>query len=52
MGRHISMRRANPGMAGMEICEVTPIVLGGDPVAPANRTLLTRQQHFEVVRYS
>jgi hypothetical protein len=35
----------------MELFEITPIVLGGDPVDPHNKTWLTRQQHFEVVRY-
>lgn len=51
MGDYSSMRRANPRMAGMEICEITPVILGGDPVASENKTLLTRQQHFEMVRY-
>jgi hypothetical protein len=36
---------------GMELSEVTPVILGGDPVDPQNKTWLTRQQHFEVVRY-
>ena len=36
---------------GMELFEVKPIILGGDPVDPQNKTWLTRQQHFEAVRY-
>jgi hypothetical protein len=35
----------------MELVEVTPVILGGDPVDPQNKTWLTRQQHFEAVRY-
>jgi hypothetical protein len=36
---------------GMELFEITPVILGGDPVDPNNKTWLTRQQHFEAVRY-
>lgn len=36
---------------GMELIEVTPVILGGDPVDPKNKTWVTRQQHFEAVRY-
>lgn len=36
---------------GMELFEITPVMLGGDPVDPANKTWLTREQHFEAVRY-
>lgn len=36
---------------GMELFEITPVILGGDPVNPKNKTWLTRQQHFEAVRY-
>jgi hypothetical protein len=35
----------------MELFEITPVILGGDPVDPTNKTWLTRQQHFEAVRY-
>jgi hypothetical protein len=35
----------------MEIVEITPIILGGDPVDPQNKTMITRQQHFEFVRH-
>lgn len=37
--------------AGMELLEITPVILGGDPVDPKNKTWVTRQQHFEAVRY-
>lgn len=36
---------------GMELFEITPVILGGDPIDPQNKTWLTRQQHFEAVRY-
>ena len=36
---------------GMEVVEIMPIILGGDPADPLNKTLVTRQQHFELVRY-
>jgi hypothetical protein len=35
----------------MELVEIKPIILGGDPVDPRNKTWVTRQQHFELVRY-
>ncbi|WP_426303947.1 hypothetical protein ACN9MJ_13085 [Acidovorax facilis] len=48
---HVSIRRSNPKLVGMEIFEIKPILLGGDPVDPQNKTMLTRQQHIEAVRY-
>lgn len=45
----------SPGLpdrpAGMEIVEIHPVILGGDPIDPSNKTWVTRQQHFELVRY-
>ena len=35
----------------MELVEIKPIILGGDPTDPQNKTWVTRQQHFELVRY-
>ena len=35
----------------MELFEITPIILGGDPVDSKNKVWLTRAQHFEIVRY-
>jgi hypothetical protein len=51
MANYASLRRNNPSVIGMEIFEITPIILGGDPVDPKNKTVLTRQQHIEAVRY-
>lgn len=36
---------------GMELFDVKPIILGGDPKNPANKVWLTRQQHIDAVRY-
>jgi hypothetical protein len=47
---HTSIRRANPKIAGMEIFEIQPVLLGGDPLDPKKKTVLTRQQHIEAVR--
>jgi hypothetical protein len=35
----------------MELFELTPIAVGGDPVSLENKIWLTRQEHFEAVRY-
>ncbi|MGP8199720.1 MAG: hypothetical protein ACLQU4_09490 [Limisphaerales bacterium] len=37
--------------AGKEIFEIKPVILGGSATDPANKTILTRQQHIEAVRY-
>jgi hypothetical protein len=37
--------------AGKEIFEIHPVILGGSPTDPANKTVLTRAQHIEAVRY-
>jgi hypothetical protein len=36
---------------GMEIFEIQPIILGGSPTDPANKTFLTRKEHIQAVRY-
>lgn len=52
MVRYSDIRKVNrESLAGMEIFEVTPIILGGSPTDPQNKTVLTRQQHIEAVRY-
>lgn len=52
MGRYSDTRKENSErFRGMEIFEITPIILGGSPTDPKNKTLLNRQQHFEAVRY-
>ena len=52
MGHSSDWRRQNrQSLAGKEIHEIKPVILGGSPTDPANKTLLTRQQHIEAVRY-
>lgn len=46
MDKHIYSRPL-----GVELIEVTPVILGGDPSDPKNKAWITRQQHFEAVRY-
>jgi hypothetical protein len=36
---------------GMEIIEVQPVVLGGSPTDPKNKSALSRKRHIEAVRY-
>lgn len=47
----LTRKKGDPTTRGLEICEITPVILGGSPTDPDNKTLLTREQHFEVVRY-
>ena len=51
MASHTEMRKRDPRLVGKEIFEVKPIILGGNPTAPANKAVLTRQQHIEAVCY-
>ena len=44
-------RRGNPGLAGKEIFEIKPVILDGSPTDPANKAVLTREQHIRAVRY-
>jgi hypothetical protein len=39
------LKRKNAPNPGMEVFEIKPIILGGDPIDPANKTLLNRQKH-------
>lgn len=36
---------------GLELVEVKPVILGGDPADTSNKVWVTRQQHFEFVRH-
>jgi len=38
-------------LKGLEIFEITPIIVGGSPTDPENKTILSRQQHIEACRY-
>jgi hypothetical protein len=49
-GEAIKQARINE-MAGKEVFEIHPIILGGNPKDPANKAILTRQQHMQAVAY-
>jgi hypothetical protein len=38
-------------MAGKEIFEIKPVILGGDPDDPANKAVLSRADHIRAVVY-
>lgn len=42
---------SNSQYAGQEVFEIHPLILGGDATDPENKTVLTREQHLEAVRY-
>jgi hypothetical protein len=44
------MRRDKRAL-GMELVEVKPVILGGDPVDPSNKAWVTRRQHIDLCRY-
>ena len=49
--RTLKPEQANSSHAEMQLAELKPVLLGGDPVDPANRIWLTRDQHFGYVRF-
>ncbi len=46
-----SDHRTERNLAGKEIFEVQPIILGGSPTDPKNKTVLTREDHIKAVNY-
>jgi hypothetical protein len=44
-------QKINPQTKGMQIHEIQPVILGGSPTDPANKTILTRQKHAEIVTW-
>lgn len=44
-------RRDRQRLLGKEIYEIKPVVLGGDPTDPKNKTILTREDHIKAVTY-
>jgi hypothetical protein len=40
-----------PRYEGKEIFEIKPVILGGNPTDPANKTLLSREDHIKAVIY-
>jgi len=47
-----SRRRLDPQRSrGKEVFEIKPVVLGGSPTDPANKAVLTREEHIQAVVY-
>ena len=44
-------RKTVRDLAGKEIFEIQPIILGGNPTDPMNKTVLTREDHIKAVNY-
>jgi hypothetical protein len=44
-------RRTEHDFAGKEIFDIHPVILGGSPNDPANKTVLAREDHLKAVRY-
>ena len=47
----MSVQGSNSRSKGMELFEIKPVAVGGDPVSLENKIWLTRQEHFQVVRF-
>lgn len=44
-------RKNKRDLAGKEIFEIQPIILGGNPTDPNNKTVLNREDHIRAVNY-
>ena len=44
-------RLSAAGSQGKEIFQIKPVVLGGSPTDPENKTLLSREDHIKAVVY-
>jgi hypothetical protein len=44
-------RLGNMAIRGKEIFEIKPVMLGGSPTDPANKTALSRADHIKAVTY-
>lgn len=41
----------DPARRGKEIFEIKPVILGGNPVDPTNKMLLSRDEHIKALAY-
>jgi len=48
---HEEKNRPPQAYDGKEIFEIQPIILGGHPTDPANKFVLTREEHIQAVRF-
>ncbi len=44
-------QRTKSRPVGMELFDVKPVLVGGDPHDPKNKAWLTRRQHIDAVKY-
>jgi hypothetical protein len=44
-------RRTEHNLAGKEIFDIHPVILGGSLDDPGNKTVLTREDHIKAVHY-
>ena len=44
-------RKPEHNIGGKEIFEVQPVILGGSPIDPKNKVILTREDHIMAVNY-
>jgi len=42
---------SDSGMCGKQIFHITPVMLGGSPTDPANKVVLTIEEHIQAVRF-
>ncbi|ESW94997.1 hypothetical protein X769_30700 [Mesorhizobium sp. LSJC268A00] len=47
----MSVQGTDSRSKGMELFGIKPVAVGGDPVSMENKIWLTRQEHFQVVRF-
>jgi hypothetical protein len=50
-GSFLTRRDDEAKARGKEIFEIKPVILGGSPTDLDNKTLLSRDEHIEAVRY-
>lgn len=43
------LRKNDPTLKGLQIHEIEPVKLGGNPTDTTNKTFLTREEHAKVV---
>ena len=39
------------GLRGKQLFHITPVILGGSPTDPANKVVLTIEEHIQFVRF-
>lgn len=44
-------RKTERDLAGKEIFEIQPVILGGSPTDPENKIVLNREDHIKAVNY-